>query len=161
MRASLVIVLGLLLLVVAIVLLAMKTAAATNSRSTSSGSCQEGTSVDGRTECNALRRGLHVRLSADGYWWSGAPRFGIGKIWQILGLGKDKTPERVRRPGTSPAGGSFGALKNRNAKEMGDCRPLFEGAKITAGVEHGGGACMVADASKAAGGSPRSWLRRR
>ena len=59
---------------------------------------------------------------------------GIGEIWQILGLGKDKTPERCGIPQEPSEGtdGSFGAIGNKEqkrrweeAKEIGDCRPLF------------------------------------
>ena len=114
LRAALVIhVLGLLLLVVAMVLLAMKTHRVMSltpdpQRASPGRSCQEGgyqRSVFRRAHrvLRLLRRGLVrgrvrgralvVREGAE------APVLpGIGKIWQILGLGKDKTPERVRDP---------------------------------------------------------------
>ena len=145
MRASLVIhVLGLLLLAVAIVLLAMKTHRVMSLTPDPTcepwaGSCQEGGQrSDGRTECDDCSDEVScVDLSADGYWWSerGARYFpasekygrywGWGRTRRLNGCGVPQEPSE----GTD---GSFGASGDREqkrrwaqAKETGDCRPLF------------------------------------
>ena len=149
MRASLVIhVLGLLLLAVAIVLLAMKTHRVMSLTPDPTcepwaGSCQEGGQrSDGRTECNDCSDEVStcVDLSADGYWWSarGARYFpasekygrywGWGRTRRLNGCGIPQEPSE----GTVRTDGSFGASGDKQqkkrweeAKEMGDCRPLF------------------------------------
>ena len=149
LRAALVIhVLGLLLLVVAMVLLAMKTHRVMSLTPDPTcepwaGSCQEGGQrSDGRTECSDCSDEVStcLDLSADGYWWSerGARYFpasekygrywGWGRTRRLNGCGIPQKPsERLGIPD-----GSFGASgdtqqKKRweEAKEMGDCRPLF------------------------------------
>ena len=145
MRASLVIhVLGLLLLVVAIVLLAMKTHRVTSLTPDPTcepwaGSCQEGGQrSDGRTECNDCSDEVStcVDLSADGYWWSarGARYFPASeKYGRYWGWGRTRRLNGCGVPQEPSAGtdGSFGASGDKQqkrweeAKEMGDCRPLF------------------------------------
>ena len=149
MRAALLIyVLGLLLLVVAIVLLAMKTHRVTSLTPDPTcepwaGSCQEGGQrSDGRTECSDCSDEVStcLDLSADGYWWSerGARYFpasekygrywGWGRTRRLNGCGIPQEPSE----GTVRTDGSFGASGDKQqkkrweeAKEMGDCRPLF------------------------------------
>merc|ERR1719399_1208376 len=147
MRASLVIhVLGLLLLAVAIVLLAMKTHRVMSLTPDPTcepwaGACQAGGQrSDGRTECDDCsdEASTCVDLSADGYWWSerGARYFPAtekyGKYW---GWGRTRRLNGCgipREPSEGGTNGSFGAKggddqKRRweEAKETGDCRPLF------------------------------------
>ena len=173
LRAALVIhVLGLLLLVVAMVLLAMKTHRVMSLTPDPTcepwaGSCQEGGQrSDGRTECSDCSDEVStcLDLSADGYWWSerGARYFpasekygrywGWGRTRRLNGCGIPQKPSE----GTD---GSFGAIGNKEqkrrweeAKEMGDCRPLFTsqakcedywGRWQDAWSEEWGGACIV------------------
>ena len=173
LRAALVIhVLGLLLLVVAMVLLAMKTHRVMSLTPDPTcepwaGSCQEGGQrSDGRTECSDCSDevSMCLDLSADGYWWSerGARYFpasekygrywGWGRTRRLNGCGIPQEPSE----GTD---GSFGAIGNKEqkrrweeAKEMGDCRPLFTsqakcedywGRWQDAWSEEWGGACIA------------------
>ena len=147
MRAALVIyVLGLLVAVVASVLLAMKTHRVTSLTPDPTcepwaGSCQEGGQrSDGRTECDDCSDEIStcVDLSADGYWWSerGARYFPAtekyGKYW---GWGRTRRLNGCgipRGPSEGGTNGSFGAKGDEDqkrrweeAKETGDCRPLF------------------------------------
>ena len=150
MRAALVIyVLGLLLLVVASVLLAMKTHRVTSLTPDPkcepwAGFCQEGGQRSGgRTECSDCSDpSTCVDLSADGYWWSeeGALYFPAsekdGKYWgwgrtrRLNGCGIPKKPHKEGTDGYTD--GAFGASGDKEqkrrwkeAKETGDCRPLF------------------------------------
>jgi len=173
MRASLVMhVLGLLLLVVSIVLLAMKTHRVTSLTPDPTcepwaGSCQEGGQrSDGRTECDDCSDevSMCLDLSADGYWWSerGARYFpasekygrywGWGRTRRLNGCGIPQEPSE----GTD---GSFGAIGNKEqkrrweeAKEMGDCRPLFTSHAKCEDAWSGewGGACIARLLSNAA-----------
>ena len=149
MRAALVIyVLGLLLLVVASVLLAMKAHRVTSLTPDPkcepwAGSCQEGGQrSDGRTECSDCSDpSTCVDRSAAGLWWSeeGALYFPAsekdGKYWgwgrtrRLNGCGIPKEP---RKDGDGYTDGGFGASNAKQqkrrweeAKETGDCRPLF------------------------------------
>ena len=150
MRAALVIyVLGLLLLVVASVLLAMKTHRVTSLTPDPkcepwAGFCREGGQRSGgRTECSDCSDpSTCVDLSADGYWWSeeGALYFPAsekdGKYWgwgrtrRLNGCGIPKKPHKEGTDGYTD--GAFGASGDKEqkrrwkeAKETGDCRPLF------------------------------------
>ena len=147
MRASLVIhVLGLLLLAVAIVLLAMKTHRVMSLTPDPTcepwaGSCQEGGQrSDGRTECNDCSDEVStcVDLSADGYWWSerGARYFpasekygrywGWGRTRRLNGCGIPREPSKGGTDGSFGAKGSEEQERRwEEAKETGDCRPLF------------------------------------
>ena len=172
LRAALVIhVLGLLLLVVAMVLLAMKTHRVMSLTPDPTcepwaGSCQEGGQrSDGRTECSDCSDEIScVDVSAAGLWWSerGARYFpasekygrywGWGRTRRLNGCGIPQEPSE----GTD---GSFGAIGNKEqkrrweeAKEMGDCRPLFTsqakcedywGRWQDAWSEEWGGACIA------------------
>jgi hypothetical protein len=176
LRAALVIhVLGLLLLVVAMVLLAMKTHRVMSLTPDPTcepwaGSCQEGGQrSDGRTECSDCSDEVStcLDLSADGYWWSerGARYFpasekygrywGWGRTRRLNGCGIPQEPSE----GTVRTDGSFGASGDKQqkkrweeAKEMGDCRPLFTsqakcedywGRWQDAWSEEWGGACIA------------------
>ena len=147
MRAALLIyVLGLLLLVVAIVLLAMKTHRVTSLPDPTcepwAGSCQEGGQrSDGRIECDdcsdEVSNSTCVDLSADGYWWSerGAryfPSASAGKYWgwgrtrRLNGCGVPQEPSEGGTDGSfGDKGGEEQISRWREAKETGDCRPLF------------------------------------
>ena len=146
MRAALLIyVLGLLLLVVAIVLLAMKTHRVTSLTPDPTcepwaGSCQEGGQrSDGRIECDDCSDEIScVDLSADGYWWSerGARYFPAagdsGKYWgwgrrrRLNGCGLPQEPSKEETNGSFGAkGGEEQISRWEEAKETGDCRPLF------------------------------------
>ena len=146
MRAALLIyVLGLLLLVVAIVLLAMKTHRVTSLPDPTcepwAGSCQEGGQrSDGRIECDdcsdEVSNSTCVDLSADGYWWSvrGARYFPVGGGGKYWGWGRTRRLNGCGLP-QEPSEGTDGSLGGkddeeqmrrwREAKETGDCRPLF------------------------------------
>ena len=175
LRAALVIhVLGLLLLVVAMVLLAMKTHRVMSLTPDPTcepwaGSCQEGGQrSDGRTECSDCSDEVScVDVSAAGLWWSerGARYFpasekygrywGWGRTRRLNGCGIPQEPSE----GTVRTDGSFGASGDKQqkkrweeAKEMGDCRPLFTsqakcedywGRWQDAWSEEWGGACIA------------------
>ena len=147
LRAALVIyVLGLLLLVVASVLLAMKAHRVTSLTPDPkcepwAGSCQEGGQrSDGRIECDDCSDEIStcVDLSADGYWWSerGARYFPAagdsGKYWgwgrrrRLNGCGLPQEPSKEETNGSFGAkGGEEQISRWEEAKETGDCRPLF------------------------------------
>jgi len=146
MRAALLIyVLGLLLLVVAMVLLAMKTHRVMSLTPDPTcepwaGSCQEGgLRSDGRIECDDCSDEIScVDLSADGYWWSerGARYFPAaedsGKYWgwgrrrRLNGCGLPQEPSKEETNGSFGAkGGEEQISRWEEAKETGDCRPLF------------------------------------
>ena len=178
LRAALVIhVLGLLLLVVAMVLLAMKTHRVMSLTPDPTcepwaGSCQEGGQrSDGRTECSDCSDEVScVDVSAAGLWWSerGARYFpasekygrywGWGRTRRLNGCGIPQKPSEGTF-GSFGADGSFGASGDKQqkkrweeAKEMGDCRPLFTsqakcedywGRWQDAWSEEWGGACIA------------------
>ena len=143
MRAALLIyVLGLLLLVVAIVLLAMKTHRVTSLPDPTcepwAGSCQEGGQrSDGRIECDDCSDEISTCVDLDGYWWSerGARYFPTGNSGAYWGWGRTRRLNRCGIPQEPSEGGTHGSLGGkddeeqmrrwREAKETGDCRPLF------------------------------------
>ena len=150
MRAALVIyVLGLLVAVVASVLLAKKAHRVTSLTPDPTcgpwaGSCREGGQRSGgRTECSDCSDpSTCVDRSAAGLWWSeeGALYFPAsekeGKYWgwgrtrRLNGCGIPKKPRKDGADGYED--GAFGASNDKQqkrrwkeAKETGDCRPLF------------------------------------
>ena len=146
LRAALVIhVLGLLLLVVAMVLLAMKTHRVMSLTPDPTcepwaGSCQEGGQrSDGRTECSDCSDEVScVDVSAAGLWWSerGARYFpasekygrywGWGRTRRLNGCGLPQEPSKEETNGSFGAkGGEEQISRWEEAKETGDCRPLF------------------------------------
>ena len=143
MRAALLIyVLGLLLLVVAIVLLAMKTHRVTSLPDPTcepwAGSCQEGGQrSDGRIECDDCSDEISTCVDLDGYWWSerGARYFPTGNSGAYWGWGRTRRLNGCGLPQEPSEGGTHGSLGGkddeeqmrrwREAKETGDCRPLF------------------------------------
>ena len=162
--------LGLLLLAVAFVLISMKTHRVTSIPDPKcepwAGFCQAGGQRDGRIECDdCADPATCVDRSAAGLWWSeeGALYFPAsekdGKYWgwgrtrRLNGCGIPKKPSKEGTDGAFGASGDKEQKRRwKEAKETGDCRPLFTsqakcedywGRWQDAWSEEWGGACIV------------------